>query len=160
VATAYAPDSDGVPVLFDRPEGYWAVPPLFPNAAGWLVSTLADYWKFVQFLRTGGVAGGRRLLSGASVTAMTTDHLSADQRGDAALFLGGSGWGYGMATPPADGGHERVPGYGWDGGSGTVWRSDPTTGLTGILFTQRQLTSPEPPPVFTDFWTSARGALA
>ena len=51
------------------------------------------------------------------------------------------------------------PGYGWDGGSGTVWRNDPFTGLTGILFTQLQLRSPEPPAVFTDFWDAAYSAL-
>lgn len=159
-ATAYAPDQDGTPTLFDEHEGYWAEPPQFPNAAGWLVSTLADYWTFAQLVRNGGVAHGHRLLSEESVAAMTTDHLSAAQREDAALFLGGSGWGYAMAAPPADGVDERTPGYGWEGGSGTIWRTDPKTGLTGILFTQRQLTSPEPPPVFTDFWASARNALS
>jgi len=90
---------------------------------------------------------------------MTSDHLSAGQRHDAQLFLGGSGWGYCMAAPPADRGRERMPGYGWDGGTGTVWRTDPATGLTGILFTQRQLTSPDLPPVFVDFWAAARDAM-
>ena len=130
-ATAYAPDQDGTPTLFDEHEGYWAEPPQFPNAAGWLVSTLADYWTFAQLVRNGGVAHGHRLLSEESVAAMTTDHLSAAQREDAALFLGGSGWGYAMAAPPADGVDERTPGYGWEGGSGTIWRTDPKTGLTG-----------------------------
>jgi CubicO group peptidase (beta-lactamase class C family) len=160
VASAYVPDQTGVPRLFDPPEGYWAQEPLFPNAAGWLVSTLEDFWRFVQFLRNGGFAGERRLLSAPSVAAMTTDHLTAAQRRDADLFLGGGGWGYGMAVPPAVRGGERIPGYGWEGGSGTVWRTDPETGLTGILFTQRQLVSPEPPSVFIDFWAAARASLA
>jgi CubicO group peptidase (beta-lactamase class C family) len=160
VASAYVPDQTGVPVLFDPPGGYWAREPLFPNAAGWLVSTLEDFWTFVQLVRSGGMVGQRRLLSRQSVAAMTTDHLTATQRRDADLFLGGGGWGYGMAVPPADGGGQRIPGYGWDGGSGTVWRTDAATGLTGILFTQRQLVSPVPPPVFIDFWAAARTALA
>ena len=159
VATAYAPDEMGAPVVFDRPDGFWAQPPRFPDAAGWLCSTLDDFWAFVQVLLSGGIAGGRRLLSPESVVAMTSDHLTADQRRDADLFLGGSGWGYGMSAPPADRGVERIPGFGWDGGTGTAWRTDPSTGLTGILFTQRQLTSPEPPPVFVDFWAAARAAL-
>ena len=50
-------------------------------------------------------------------------------------------------------------GFGWDGGTGTTWRSDPRTGLTGILFTQRSMTSPEPPQAFTDFWHAAFGCL-
>jgi CubicO group peptidase (beta-lactamase class C family) len=90
---------------------------------------------------------------------MISDHLTTEQRRDAELFLGGSGWGLGMAVPPADGAPVRFPGYGWDGGTGTVWRTDPATDLVGILFTQVQMTSPEPPAVFSDFWAAARGAL-
>jgi CubicO group peptidase (beta-lactamase class C family) len=160
VASAYVPDQTGAPVLFDPPDGYWAREPYFPNAASWLVSTLEDFWSFVQFLRNGGLAGERRLLSGQSVAAMATDHLTATQRRDADLLLGGGGWGYGMSVPPADGGRQRIAGYGWEGGSGTVWRTNPETGLTGILFTQRQLVSPAPPPVFMDFWAAARASLA
>jgi CubicO group peptidase (beta-lactamase class C family) len=51
-------------------------------------------------------------------------------------------------------------GYGWEGGSGTAWRTDPETGLTGILLTQRMLASPAPPEVARDFWSSAYAALA
>lgn len=51
-------------------------------------------------------------------------------------------------------------GYGWEGGSGTVWRTDPATGLTGILLTQRMVTSPEPTQVARDFWSAAYAALA
>ena len=49
-------------------------------------------------------------------------------------------------------------GYGWEGGSGTAWRTDPETGLTSILLTQRMMTSPEPPEVARDFWTAAYAA--
>jgi CubicO group peptidase (beta-lactamase class C family) len=159
LATAYAPDGGGKAVLFDGPDGYWARPPVFPNAAGWLVSTVEDYWAFARLLNDGGVHRGRRVLSAASVAAMTTDHLSAAQRRDAELFIDGSGWGYCMAAPPADGAGERIAGYGWEGGSGTTWRTDPATGLTGILFTQLQVVSPEPSAVYVDFWAAARAAL-
>ena len=54
----------------------------------------------------------------------------------------------------------RTPGrFGWDGGLGTSAYTDPTVGLIGILFTQRMMESPEPPKVFTDFWTLAYGAM-
>ena len=33
--------------------------------------------------------------------------------------------------------------------------TDPAEGMIGILFTQRMMDSPDPPPVFTDFWTLA-----
>ena len=44
--------------------------------------------------------------------------------------------------------------------SGTAWRNDPVTGLTGILLTQRTMTSPEPPEVARDFWSAAYAAIA
>jgi len=31
--------------------------------------------------------------------------------------------------------------------------------VIGILFTQRAMDSPEPPAVFSDFWTLAYGAI-
>ena len=49
-----------------------------------------------------------------------------------------------------------VPGrYGWDGGLGTSWSSDPREEMVTILMTQRAWTSPSPPDVCLDFWTSA-----
>jgi CubicO group peptidase (beta-lactamase class C family) len=161
VATAYQPDPDGVAHLFDRPEGMWAQPPRMPDGAAWLVSTMADFWAFVRMLLRGGRApDDTRVLSSESVAAMTRDHLTDEQRRrDAAPFLGGAGWGFAMAAPPADGGPCTTPGFGWDGGSGTTWRTDPATGLSGILFTQRQMTSPEPPRLFLDFWEAARAGL-
>jgi CubicO group peptidase (beta-lactamase class C family) len=54
----------------------------------------------------------------------------------------------------------HVPGrFGWDGGYGTSWYSDPNENLTGILLTQRMMDSPQPPRVMVDFWTSAYQAI-
>ena len=65
-----------------------------------------------------------------------------------------------MAAPVPLEGELPVPwGYGWDGGTGTTWRTDPVRGLTGILLTQRAMTSPEPPPLFADFWAGAMAAF-
>jgi CubicO group peptidase (beta-lactamase class C family) len=68
----------------------------------------------------------------------------------------------GQGAPDAAGspaGPAGLPrGYGWDGGSGTTWRTDPAAGLTGILLTQRQMTSPEPTEIAKDFWTAAYAA--
>jgi CubicO group peptidase (beta-lactamase class C family) len=64
-----------------------------------------------------------------------------------------------MAAPAA--GSTGVPlpcGFGWEGGSGTTWRTNPERGVTGILLTQRQMMSPEPPPAFTDFWAGVNTA--
>ena len=98
---------------------------------------------------------------------MTTDRLTPEQRASAGMFLGEhDGWGLGMLVPAADAptssnNVSSIPhGFGWDGGTGTAWRSDRTRGLTGVLFTQRAMTSPEPPAVFDDFWTGAYGSIA
>jgi hypothetical protein len=50
-------------------------------------------------------------------------------------------------------------GFGWDGGSGTTWRSNREHSVTGILLTQRAMTSPESPRVFDDFWTGVNAAV-
>ena len=45
-----------------------------------------------------------------------------------------------------------VPGrFGWDGGLGTSWYSDPAEEMVTILLTQRAWTSPNPPDVHRDF---------
>ncbi len=72
-----------------------------------------------------------------------------------ALFLSGGGWGLGMGAPAPDG----SVGYGWSGGTGTEWRTNERDRLTGIFFTQRAMTSPEPPQAVVDFWSTAYGAL-
>jgi CubicO group peptidase (beta-lactamase class C family) len=161
-ATAYMADADGELQLLDPPAGgWWNEPQAMANAAGMLVSTIDDLWAFVAMLLAGGIHGGERLLSAGSIAAMTHDHLTAEQRASSRLFLGEhGGWGYGMAAPGPIAGEPPVPwGFGWDGGTGTTWRSDPVRGLTGILLTQRAMTSPEPPPVFTDFWEAACSAI-
>ena len=42
---------------------------------------------------------------------------------------------------------------------GTSGYTDPGENVIGILFTQRMMDSPQQPPIFTDFWTLAYGAL-
>jgi hypothetical protein len=48
---------------------------------------------------------------------------------------------------------------GWDGGSGTTWRTDKESGLTGILLTRRMVMSPEPSELAKDFWAAAYAAI-
>jgi len=163
--------------LVDRPDGWYAAPPALPDAAASLVSTVDDLWAFAAMLAAdgggagaGGARGGARLLSPESVRLMLRDRTTARDRAENPWFFGEhSGWGLMMAVPvagsaptdPAVAAADGEPrGYGWDGGSGTTWRTDPDTGLTGILFTQRMMTSPEPPRLTTDFWSGAYAAIA
>ena len=162
--TAYFPaEVTGELQLLDKPAGWWSAPPAMGNLAGMLVSTLDDLWSFVSMLLAGGTTPeGVQVLSEDSVTAMTSDHLTAAQRASARVFFGEhGGWGYCMAAPGPVRGEPPVPwGFGWNGGTGTTWFSDPVRGLTTILLTQRAMTSPEPPPLFADFWEAAYGAVA
>jgi CubicO group peptidase (beta-lactamase class C family) len=156
--TAYAPDPQtGRLDAFDRvDDSYWSAPPAMPNAAGWLVSTIDDFWTFASMMRNRGVHDGNRLLAEESFTRMTTDQLTPEERESAVLFLGSAGWGFGMAAPRRDRPSSVVPGgFGWDGGTGTSWRTDLARDVTGILFTQRAMTSPEPPQVMGSFWQAA-----
>jgi CubicO group peptidase (beta-lactamase class C family) len=161
--TAYMPDGDGGLRLMDPPAGgWWNEPPAMANGAGMLVSTLDDFWAFVSMIVAQGRHDGQALLSPGAVGAMTRDHLTAAQRASAPLFLGRhGGWGYGMAAPgPSRAAPPEPWGYGWNGGTGTEWTTDPDYGLTGIVLSTRAMTSPEPPAHVVDFWQVAYGALA
>jgi CubicO group peptidase (beta-lactamase class C family) len=112
-------------------------------------------------LLAGGRHPGGRLLSEASVRAMTTNHLTPAQAKDGEMILGqGHCWGYGMSAvtwPTSDG---LQPGaFGWSGGFGTSWYMDPAKGLTTILLTQRVFDSADPPALHKDFWAASYRTL-
>jgi CubicO group peptidase (beta-lactamase class C family) len=145
----------------DRPpDSWWSTPPSLLDTSGWLVSTIDDYWTFVAMLMAGGEGGGQRILSPESVALMTTNRLTEAQRSASELFLGANnGWGLGLLAPVAGAVDQSFPcGIGWDGGTGTTWRTNLTTGVTGMVFTQREATSPEPPPLMRDFWAGLNAA--
>ena len=131
--------------------------PAFQSGAGGLVSTADDYLAFCRMLLNGGACRGGRVLSPASVDAMTRDQLTPAQRQGADVFFGQhASWGFGMAVDIQAHHPWNVPGrFGWDGGFGTSAYSDPTNDLVGILLTQRLVDSPEQTAVSQDFWTQA-----
>ncbi|WP_437287805.1 serine hydrolase domain-containing protein [Sorangium sp. So ce406] len=124
----------------DGAESAYASPPTFPSGAAGLVSTVDDYLLFARMLMNGGVHEGRRILSAASVRAMTADHLTPAQKAASSFFPGffeTHGWGYGLAVITAPDAVSEVPGrHGWDGGFGTSWINDPSRALIGIVMTQ------------------------
>jgi CubicO group peptidase (beta-lactamase class C family) len=160
--TFYAPDPDtGQLSVLDEPgDSWWGKPPARPDASGWLVSTIDDYWTFVSMLLAGGTANGQRILSPETVEWMMTDQLTPAQRlGGAAIMGENASWGWGMQVPPTGSTDLALPtGIGWNGGSGTTWRTNRHSGITGILFTQCQAISPAPPPVIQDFWAGVNAA--
>ena len=115
----------------------WSQPPPFPSAAAGLASTVDDYLAFARLLLNGGVHDGSRLLSADSVARMPTNQLTPEQLATAGPLLGGRGWGLGMSVTVAPDDASPVPGrYGWEGGYGTVWHTDPVRGRVAIALTQ------------------------
>jgi CubicO group peptidase (beta-lactamase class C family) len=135
----------------------WRGAPPFESGGGGLVSTVDDYFAFCRMM----LSGGGEILSRATVGLMTSDQLAPEQRAGAELFFGDFGsWGLGLAVDIRRDEIYRTPGrFGWDGGLGTSGWTDPAEGMIGILLTQRLMGSPEPPQVFTDFWTLAYAAM-
>jgi len=161
LTTFYTPDPENgeLSVLDDPTDSWWSSPPRLPDGSGGLVSTIDDYWSFASMLVAGGTARGQSVLTRESVALMTADRLLLTQREASGPFLGEHmSWGLGMAVP-ATGSTAPLPvGFGWDGGSGTTWHSNPQSGVTGILLTQREAVSPAPPPVVEDFWSAVNAA--
>ena len=165
LAASYVIDpATGTLALYDEgPAGQWSQPPAFPSGAGGLVSTADDYLAFGQMMLNQGKDGGERILSRLSVEAMTTDELTAEQKAVSGLVPGyfdGHGWGFGVSVVTKRDSIAAVPGrFGWDGGMGTSWYSDPVEDMVTILMTQRGWESPSPPNVCLDFWTLAYQAI-
>jgi len=161
LATSYSTDPEsGKLELYDDAEGgQWSRPPAFPSGAGGLVSTIDDYLAFGQMMLSQGKHESSRILSRLSVETMTTDQLTPEQKAVSGLVPGyfdSHGWGFGVSVVTRRDDVAAVPGrYGWDGGMGTSWYSDPREEMVTILMTQRAWTSPSPPDVCLDFWTSA-----
>jgi CubicO group peptidase (beta-lactamase class C family) len=169
LAASYWTDpGTGELTLHDQPPGsLWSNTPTFASGAGTpyscLVSTVDDYMAFAQMMLNGGKLGGERVLSRPSVEAMTTDHLTPAQKAASGFFPGyfdSRGWGFGLSVVTRRD-HPALPvgTFGWDGGLGTVWRSDPREDMITILMSQSAWTSPTPPDICLDFWTTAYQAI-
>jgi CubicO group peptidase (beta-lactamase class C family) len=150
--------------VFDQAAGgQWSRPPAFPSGAAGLVSTVDDYHAFARMLLNKGEHGSQRILSRPSVETMTTDQLTPQQKAVSGLTPGyfeSHGWGFGVSivTKRLDLAGP-IGKFGWDGGLGTSWYSDPQEDMVTILLTQRAWTSPSPPNVCLDFWTLAYQAI-
>lgn len=144
------PGPDGVREVYDDTDGQWARPPAFPDGGDGLVSTVDDVAAFARMLAGGGLApDGSRVLGAEAVRAMTTEQVGpVDDEG--------GGWGLGIGVRRTDEpGGRHAGSYGWDGGLGSTWWSDPVTGVTAVLLTNQMWSSPQPPPVFDAFRAAA-----
>src|ERR1700691_5498563 len=113
-------------------------PPHLESGGGGLVSTAADYARFLQMLLNGGTLDGRRLLSRKTIELMTADHLGPIT-GAPDLLLPGHGFGLGFAVR-LHSGIAHVPGsigqYFWGGLAGTTFWIDPAEQLFALMLIQ------------------------
>lgn len=142
LAACYMAMPDGAMRLADDPAtSNFLSPPAFESGGGGLVSTMNDYSRFAEMLR----GGGGRLLSSATVAAMTTNQLPGCRElkemaliGDPRLVPGGTGFGLGLATTidEARAGIPATGDYYWSGAATTIWWVDPARELSVIFLTQ------------------------
>lgn len=116
------------------------------SGGGGLTGTMADYWKFVDMLRRGGVsADGMRILGAKTVGYMARNHLPSDIASMgvdsfAEVSFHGVGFGLGMYSmlDPAKCGMICSPGeFGWGGLASTVFWVDPVEDVTVVFLTQQ-----------------------
>lgn len=148
-------------VFDDAAHSAWGSEPAFEAGGGGLVATIDDYFGFSRMLLNKGRHGREQILSSASVELMTSDQVTPEQRAGSEVFFGThSSWGFGTAVDIGRSEIFHTPGrFGWTGGFGITAYTDPKEEMIGILFTHRMMDSPEPPKIFTDFWTLAYAAL-
>lgn len=133
LVAVYASDSEGKAVRAPegpRGQGHYVDGPRrnFAGGAG-LVSTARDYARFLEMIHGGGEAYGVRILSPRSVELMSTNqvgNLHSDN---------GRGFGLGFETTDLYGanGMDGVGAFGWGGAYGSIYRIDPTSGLSILL---------------------------
>lgn len=95
------------------------------------VSTVEDYIKFAEALRT-----GETLLKRSTIRLMTTDRLTEQQRRTFTMTT--HGYGLGMRAPLD--GHMRRD-YGWGGAAGAFLAVDEENGIS-LFYVQHMLSSP------------------
>jgi CubicO group peptidase (beta-lactamase class C family) len=117
----------------------------FSGGSG-LVSTAADYHRFVEMLRAGGQLDGVRILGPRTVAAMTRNYLPGNADLDTfgrPLFAEtpyrgvGFGLGFGVVLDPASAGMlASVGDYSWGGAASTSFWVDPVEDITAVFLTQ------------------------
>ena len=153
LASSYVQADDGGLALVDPAgESRFLEPAITLSGGGGLVSTAADYLRFVQMLRGHGTLEGARILGRKSVELMTTNHLPGDladmgRPRFAEMPFAGIGFGLGVSVllDPAKARILGSPGeYAWGGMASTAFWADPAEDMIVLLLTQLMPSSAYP----------------
>ena len=114
------------------------------SASGGMVSTMADYARFVQMLLNGGKFEGRTYLSSKTFELMTTDQVGPGSGvGRDYFYFPGDGFGFGLGLAVrTDPGNAKPPPPGdlgelkWDGASGCYFVVDRKQDMFFVLLEQ------------------------
>ena len=112
--------------------------PRFFSGGGGMVSTAADYARFLAMLLDRGSFAGQRLLGHKTLELMTADHLGGLPAAED-LLAPGHGFGLGFAVR-MQAGMAPFPGsvgsYFWGGAAGTAFWVDPAERMIAVLMIQ------------------------
>ena len=145
LASNYVQAEDGGLRLAESAAGSrFLEPAVTLSGGGGLVSTAADYLRFMRMLRGRGALEGARLLGRKSVELMTMNHLPGDladmgRPRFAEMPFAGIGFGLGVSVllDPARAQILGSPGeYAWGGMASTAFWVDPAEDMMVLLLTQ------------------------
>ena len=106
-----------------------------------LFSTIGEYYRFADMLRTGRTRSGERIIGRKTLEMMHANHLPADLLPFELMGQLSYGYGFGLGSrvllDPAAFGEPGSPGeFGWAGAAKTYFWVDPVEDLVGIFMAQ------------------------
>jgi CubicO group peptidase (beta-lactamase class C family) len=144
LTTNYDVTPDGLMPNDPRETSVWLKPPTLAAGGGGLVSTAADYVRFIRMLFGGGALDGVRVLKPETVRLACSNLLPRGVTGVA----GGVGAGLRVGLTGRTAGE-----LSWQGAAGTFWRAHPVPRHILILMTQHM------PPTSYPLWDDVSAAF-
>jgi CubicO group peptidase (beta-lactamase class C family) len=138
-ANTAALKSAGLTLAEDPNKSVFAQPRAIAFGGAGLVSTAADYQRFLQLLRNGGSVDGKRLVGAESIAEMVRNQLPPAALAGSPLAAQGLAFGLGVAVvtdPSLAPAPVSAGSYFWGGAASTYFWVDPARRLTGVVMTQ------------------------